>query len=103
MPKEAQIRKKAVEILESKGFVYWYPAKVKFKQNDIFGVFDLVCWRKKSSNIKFIQLTTCSNLSARRKKVNFFLKENLIPTKMPVGVEIWGWNQKKGEFKIEEV
>lgn len=103
MPKEAQIRKKAVEILESKGFVYWYPAKVKFKQNDIFGVFDLVCWRKKSSNIKFIQLTTCSNLSARRKKVNFFLQENLIPTKIPVGVEIWGWNQKKGEFKIEAV
>jgi len=35
MPKESVIRKKAVEILENQGFVYWYPAKVKFKQNDI--------------------------------------------------------------------
>ncbi|MFA5355194.1 MAG: hypothetical protein WC302_00430 [Candidatus Paceibacterota bacterium] len=101
--KEALIRKKAVEILAKKGFVYWYPAKVRFKQNDIFGVFDLVCWRKKSANIKFVQLTTCSNLSARRKKIQFFMKENKIPAKISVGVEIWGWSQKKREFKIEEV
>jgi hypothetical protein len=103
MPKEAVIRKKAVEILESKGFVHWYPAKVRFKQNDIFGIFDLVCWRKKSSDIKFIQLTTCSNLSARRKKIQFFMKENKMPSKVSFGIEIWGWNQKNKEFKVEEI
>lgn len=103
MPKESVIRKKAVEILEKKGFVYWYPAKVRFKQNDIFGVFDLVCWRKKTSDIKFVQLTTCSNLSARRKKIDGFIRTNRIPKKLAVDIEIWGWNNKKREFKIEEV
>ncbi len=103
MPKESVIRKKAVEILENQGFVYWYPAKVKFKQNDIFGVFDLVCWKKKTTEIKFLQLTTSPNISARRKKIKVFMVENKIPHKIAVDIEIWGWNQKKKEFKVEEI
>ncbi len=103
MAKESLIRKKAVGILEKEGFVYWYPAKVKFKQNDIFGVFDLVCWRKRTTNIKFLQLTTLSNLSARKKKIEGFLRKNRFPRKVTVGIEIWGWNQRKKDFKIEKV
>lgn len=103
MPKETEIRKRALEILEKKGFVYWYPSKVKFQQNDIFGVFDLVCWRKRTTNIKFLQLTTSSNISSRRKKIEGFMKENRLPRKISVGIEIWGWNQKKKEFKVEEI
>lgn len=103
MPKEAVIRKKALEILEKNNFVSWYPAKVKFKQNDIFGVFDLVCWKKKSAEIKFLQLTTSPNISARRKKIKAFIAENKIPHKITVDIEIWGWNQKKKEFKVEEI
>ncbi|MFH1509594.1 MAG: hypothetical protein ABID67_00375 [Candidatus Nealsonbacteria bacterium] len=103
MPAEQFIRKKAVEILEKTGFVYWYPAKVKFKQNDIFGVFDLVCWKKKTTEIKFLQLTTYPNISSRRKKIRGFIDENKIPRKVTVDIEIWGWNQKKKEFKVEEV
>lgn len=103
MAKEALIRKKAIEILEREKFVYWYPAKVRFQQNDIFGVFDLVCWQKKTAKIKFLQLTTLSNLSARKKKVRNFLKENRCPQKILVGVEIWGWNHKAKDFRREKV
>ncbi|MFH1714236.1 MAG: hypothetical protein ABH831_01405 [Candidatus Nealsonbacteria bacterium] len=101
MPKESLIRKKAVEILHKEGFVYWYPAKVKFKQNDIFGVFDIVCWKKRTTKIKFLQITTYPNFSARKKKVQDFLKRNRIPRKISVEVEVWGWNQRKREFRRE--
>lgn len=103
MAKEALIRKKAVAILESEGFVYWYPAKVRFKQNDIFGVFDLVCWKKKTTKIKFLQLTTLPNFSARRKKIREFLDRNRFPQKVLVDIEVWGWNQAKQEFRRETV
>lgn len=103
MAKEQFIRKKAVELLEKEGFVYWYPAKVRFKQNDIFGVFDLVCWRKRTTKIKFLQLTTLANFSARKKKINDFLRKNRFPRKAAVGIEVWGWNQRKKEFRIETV
>lgn len=103
MAKEILIRKKAVGILEREGFVYWYPAKVRFKQNDIFGVFDLVCWQKRTTKIKFLQLTTLSNLSTRKKKIKDFLRKNRFPQKISVGIEVWGWNQKKKEFRRETV
>ena len=103
MAKESLIRKKAVGILEKEGYVYWYPAKVKFKQNDIFGVFDLVCWKKKTTNIKFLQLTTLPNFSARRKKIRAFLDRNKFPQKVLVDIEVWGWNQAKKEFRRETV
>lgn len=103
MPKEILIRKKAVEILKKEGFVYWYPAKVRFKQNDIFGVFDLVCWKKKTTKIKFLQLTTIANSSTRKKKIKDFLRKNQFPQKISVDIEVWGWNQRRKEFKRELV
>lgn len=103
MAKESLIRKKATELLDKEGFVYWYPAKVKFKQNDIFGVFDLVCWKKKTTEIKFLQLTTLPNFSARRKKIKAFLNEHRFPKKVLVGIEVWGWNQNKKTFRRESV
>lgn len=105
MPKEAVIRKKATEILEQDNWIYWYPPKVRFKQNDIFGAFDMVCCKKAKGHLKFIQLTTVSNLSARRKKIANFLRENKMSPQVPFGaaVEIWAWNKKHKEFKVEIV
>ena len=73
--KESLIRKKAIQILEKKKWIVWWPSKVKFKQSDIFGIFDMICWKKITGNLKFIQLTTVSNLSTRRKKIQNFFKE----------------------------
>jgi len=105
MPREAEIRKKAVEILTNNKWVYWYPPKVRFKQNDIFGVFDILCCKKKAGDLKFIQLTTVSNLSARRKKIQNFFKENKIGPGIVFAakIEIWAWSKKKKEFKVELV
>ena len=101
--KEAEIRKKAIEILQGKGWATWFPSKARFKQNDIFGIFDLICWKKKNGELKFVQLTTVSNLSTRRKKIQNFLKKNKINPKRNLGIEIWAWNRKKKAFKIESI
>jgi len=97
MPKEAVIRKKVVEILEKEGWVVWYPPKVKFKQNDVFGIIDLLALKGKRK--KNIQLTTLSNVSARRKKILNFMKE----FKVELPVEIWAWDGKKKRFKKEKI
>jgi hypothetical protein len=99
MPKEYLIRKKAIEILEKQNWLTWRAPKVRFSQTDIFGVFDMVCWQKKTSRLKFIQLTTLSNLSARRKKIQNFLRKNKISPS--VKIELWGWNGGKKTFKVE--
>ncbi len=51
MPKEAQIRKNIVEILEKDGWIVWYPSKVKYQQNDVFGIIDLLAIKGKRKNI----------------------------------------------------
>jgi hypothetical protein len=94
MPKEVQTRKKAVDFLQNKGWVVWYPAKVKFKQNDIFGIIDLLALRGKK--MRYIQLTTPPNVSRCRKKILGFFKKN----KVSLPVEIWYWHKAKKFFKI---
>jgi len=97
MPKEAQIRKKLVEILEKENWIVWYPSKVKYQQNDVFGIIDLLAIKGKKK--KNIQITTVSNISARRKKIINFIKKS----KVELCVEIWAWNQKKKIFKKEKI
>ncbi|MBZ1345124.1 MAG: hypothetical protein KY055_00540 [Candidatus Nealsonbacteria bacterium] len=97
MAKEIEIRKKAVRELTGKGWIIWYPAKVRYKQNDIFGIIDLLALRKKK--MRYIQLTTLPNVARQRKKIlNFFKNEKV---KLPV--EIWVWSKKKKKFKTEIV
>ncbi|HOK35388.1 MAG TPA: hypothetical protein PLL80_02050 [Candidatus Pacearchaeota archaeon] len=97
MPKEAEIRKKAVEVLKEDGWIVWYPPKIRFKQTDIFGVIDLLAL--KGRNQKNIQLTTTSNLATRRKKINKFLEE----FQLGITVEIWAWSAKNKDFKKEKI
>ncbi len=97
MPKEAEIRKKAIQILNKGGWITWHPSRARFKQNDIFGIIDLMAVKKK--RMKKIQLTTLSNLSVKRKKIANFLEKN----KVEMTVEIWAWNGKKKVFKREMV
>ena len=97
MPKEAEIRKKALKILADDKWIYWYPSKVKFKQNDVFGIIDVLALKGKRK--KNIQLTTLPNISVRRKKITAFLTSNQV--ELPV--EIWAWNRRKKIFKKETV
>lgn len=97
MPKEAVIRKKAIQILEKGGWVVWFAPKVKYCQTDVFGIIDLLALKGRQR--KNIQLTTSPNVSAKRKKIINFLKKNNV--ELPV--EIWSWNGKKKKFKKEKV
>jgi len=96
--KEREIRKKAIKELKELGYICWYPPKVRWKkEGDIFGVFDLVA--TKENIIRFIQLTTTPNLSARRKKIQNWMREN----KIKWSAEVWAYNKKKKVFKKEEI
>jgi hypothetical protein len=97
MPTEQFIRKKAIKILEREKWIVWYPSKVKYKQNDIFGIIDLLAI--KGGKQKNIQLTTLSNISTKRKKITNFLKK----FKVELPVEIWAWSKKQKEFKKEKI
>jgi len=97
MAKESDIRKKAIEQLRADGWITWFAPKVKFIQTDVFGIIDVLALRGK--NKKNIQLTTLSNISARRKKITSFLKKH----KVELNVEIWAWNNKKRCFKKEKI
>ena len=99
--KEAEIRKKALKILEQEGFVCWWPRKVKFHESDIFGVFDIIAIKKGKGYVsRLVQITTLSNISARVKKVSAWIKENRINTSHPsVFFQVWGYDKKKGQFK----
>ena len=94
--KEALIRQKAISILEGKNYVCWYPPKVKWrKEGDIWGIGDLICTSE--NGIKLIQLTTLSNLSARRKKI----KKALENINVSCLIEVWAYDKKKKQFKVE--
>jgi len=97
MPKEAEIRKKAVEILRRKNWITWYAPKVKFHETDVFGIIDFLALKGRRQ--KNIQLTTLPNVSAKRKKITNFLKKN----KVQMTVEIWAWNHRTRKFKKEKV
>ncbi len=97
MPKESVIRKKAINELESKGWVVWFAPKVKFLKTDVFGIIDLLALKGK--NKKNIQLTTLPNVSTKRKKITAFLKK--FNVELPV--EIWSWDKKNRIFRKETV
>ena len=92
--KESESRKILINLWEDKGWVLWYPQKVRWKKEiDIFGVFDLIA--VKGNKIIFIQLTSVSNIRAREKKVRKFLEKNDVS----VYAEIWGIRKDK-TFRI---
>jgi len=97
MAKEVETRKKAVQELTDRGWLTWYPAKVRYKQNDIFGIIDLLALRRKK--MKYIQLTTLPNVARQRKKILSFFKKKGVKLQ----VEIWVWSKKKKKFKTEIV
>jgi len=95
--REAEIRKKAIQILNNKGWITWHPSRARYKQNDIFGIIDLLAVKGKI--IKKIQLTTLPNISTKRKKIKNFLKK----FKVELLVEIWAWSKKDKSFRKEKI
>ena len=97
---EGEIRKKAIAILEP-NYVVWALQKVAPYQTDIFGVFDLIAIHRQFSDVIFIQLTTTSNASKRRRKISDWLNRNdLFDFK---GAHLWHWNAAKNCFVNENI
>lgn len=74
------------------GWHCWTPPKVRFQETDIFGIADMVC--AKGKKIKWIQYTTKSNISARKKKI----AEAFIHHSFSIPIEVWGYDKGKRIF-----
>lgn len=96
---ESAIKKEAIKVLNDKFHKYWFPPKVKFYPNDIFGVFDFVSISP-ASEIYFVQLTTLSHVSHRRRKILEFFGANHV--RVPNSY-IWAWDKSVGFFRVLEM
>jgi len=94
--KEQQLREKLREHLA--GREIWFSPRVKWQQCDIWGWADGI-WLDDYGIPVFFQLTTASNMSARRKKINHWLSEN----DFTAPIYLYGYDKKKKEFKIEKL
>ncbi len=101
--KEKELKLKLKEKLGKYGLL-WFPPKVRFYECDIFGVYD--CLFFSADEVYFIQLTTLTNLSHRRKKIVSKFNQpygDFILTKPPRNSQIYAWDEKNNNFKIENV
>ena len=80
-------------------FIWWKSPSYKRMSWDIFNIYDILVVFSHGS-VHLIQVTTLTNLSHRRRKIQKFFRDNnfIIPNSF-----IYAWDQKKEEFKIEEV
>ena len=96
--KESRLRQKLKEKLGIYGLI-WFPAKIKYYENDIFGCFDCIWYV--DGRIILIQVTTLTNLSHRRKKIlNHFPRGT---GGIPKDSYIYAWNDKLQYFKVVNV
>ena len=78
-------------------WVLWQAPHYKRMRWDIFTIFDVVAVSSKGA-VRFIQITTTPNLSARRKKIQRWFDDNRM--EVP-DAYIWAWDKKYSVFKIE--
>jgi hypothetical protein len=94
--REIEIKKAVYKELAKDGYIGWSAPKVKYQETDIFGIFDGVF--VKDSDVRFLQWTTSSNHSARKKKIlNFFGDNNVF-----IPCEIWSMKPDK-TFRVEYI
>ena len=94
--KESIIRKKAIDKLKGEGWTTWWPAKVKFHESDVFGCYDILAC--KGNKVRWIQITSLSNIRARERKIVGFLRAS--GARLPS--EVWGLRKDK-TFKIIKI
>ena len=98
--KEKTLKNKIIKVLNSEGWVCWYPIRNRYRKVDIFSCYDLVCaGGSKRDEIKLIQFTTTSNAAARRRKIKNFLKEN----NLMINSELWSYDKRNKKWKIENI
>ena len=113
MAKERTIKNRAKEKLIDDGYVVWIPSNSRYgsgithnkynylQGNDIFNVFDLICWR--GDKMKFIQYTSLSNVSTRVNKILEFIKRNTLKIPEGIDLEVWGYEDRIGFTRSEKI
>ena len=103
--KENEIRKLLRASLPDNSCV-WFPARVMYNQNDIFGCYDCLVYMpakypSEKAKIYFIQITTLTNISHRVKKIQLVFANLKKP--IPDNSFVYGWDKEKYKFKIVQV
>lgn len=98
MPKEAEIRKKAIQILREGGWTIWYAPKTRYHHSDIFTIGDMLTWKNRV--FKIIQLTTTKNKATRVKRIRNYLRKNNLSG---LRVEVWAYAKRSRKFIIEKI
>lgn len=100
--KESYIRKKVLDELTRQGYVCWWPYPPRntyAKEKDILSIFDVLAVKRKTSEVRWIQFTSLSNVSARKKKILDYFRANEIF--LPLS-EVWGYIGA-GDFRKVEI
>jgi hypothetical protein len=100
--KEKEIIKKVIENLnenKTNRFAVWKSPAFQRMRWDIFNIFDLVV-AYENGDIIFIQATTATNLSARRRKIRKYF--DALDFSIP-NAFIYAWKSKSETFVIEQV
>lgn len=97
--KESYIRRKVLDELTRQGYVCWWPYPPRntyAKEKDILSIFDVLAVKRGTSEVKWIQFTSLSNVSARKKKIEDYFRAHDIFLE---GSEVWGY-KGKSDFRI---
>jgi hypothetical protein len=96
--REAEIRKRALKILQDQGFTCWYAPKTRYHCSDIFNIGDVLAWKNRA--LKIIQLTTAGNKATRVKRIRNYLRKNKLSG---LRVEVWAYAKRNKKFIIEKI
>ena len=96
--KEATIKKHFKKLADNCGWLYWFPGRVKYKENDIFGVFDCVVINQQG-DVGFVQLTTKHNIYARRRKIERWIIKNQVAF-LNLNLYVFGWDVGRRSFSV---
>jgi hypothetical protein len=93
--RETQLKKLLKKEFETKAIAYYFAPRVKWQSCDIFGVYDVVTWDGYTTD--FIQITTLTNVSHRKRKIfNFFKEKMIVP---PHHSYIYAYDEKTKDFR----
>jgi hypothetical protein len=105
--KEREIIKLLTDELNKSGLWWWVAHKSPYyPQPDIFGLFDVIYLnnherKREIPTVHFIQATTLSNLSHRRRKIKELFREKGFL--VPGGVQVWAYDRKNKCFRKETI
>lgn len=95
---ERQIKQKFREVCKQNNWLVFFPPKTRWCSKDIFLIGDGITVSEKG--LWLVQITSLSNLAARRNKILEIKKNTPILNYCPI--KIYAYDKKNKEWKVEK-